>query len=156
MLKLSKKVEYGLIALLHIAELDAGKRVTSREIAEAFRLPPEILGKVMQALTRAELVESIQGAKGGYHIRRALSAITLGDLIIALDGPVHVTPCCKDNYDCDQEATCNIKQPINHLQDQLQQFVHSLTLDQLAKHGGKAYNLDIPSQQVSHVFKKDQ
>mgnify|MGYP001226087407 CR=1 FL=1 len=131
MLKLSKKVEYALIALKHMSELRGDDLASAREIAEQYHVPYDILGKVMQSLNRADLVESIQGARGGYRLRLPLSEVTLGQVIEAIDGPVQVVPCAGDHYSCRQESSCNIKKPINQLQSQLQTFVFSLTLDTL-------------------------
>lgn len=131
MMKLSKKVEYALIALRHVSRLPGDEVVTAREMAEQYKIPSEVLGKVMQALVRAELVESVQGARGGYRLPGELSGLTLGQVIEAIDGPVQVAPCTADHYNCDQEDACNIKLPINRLQAQLNEFVFSLTLDAL-------------------------
>jgi len=129
MIKLSKKLEYGLISLLHIATSSPGTLTTSREIANRYRIPSEILGKVLQALAKGELVESIQGVKGGYRLNRSLDCIVFGEVIEALEGPIHLTPCtCKD-YVCFQEPFCNIKEPVYHFQDQLMKFVYGISLD---------------------------
>jgi Rrf2 family transcriptional regulator, cysteine metabolism repressor len=133
MMRLSKKVEYALLSLQHLSAVPAEEVATAREIADVHRIPPEILGKVLQALMRAEMVESVQGAKGGYRLPRPLTQMTLGQVIEAVDGPVHVVPCTGDHYNCDQEAACTIKRPIILLQAQLQSFVFSLTLDTLCQ-----------------------
>ncbi len=145
MLKLSKKAEYALISLQHIASLDDQAPASAREIAEHYNIPPDILGKVMQALTRAEIVESIQGAKGGYRLRRSLADMVLGEVLEAVDGPVHVAPCTGDHYSCDQELACNIKQPISRLQAHLQNFVFSLSLETLAQCKDGRFHLKVPT-----------
>ena len=131
MIKLSKKVEYGLISLLHIASLEKDKLITSREIAHRYHIPSKILGKVLQALAKSELIESIQGVKGGYRLNRELDTIVFGEVIEALEGPIHLTPCTCEDYICFQEPVCNIKEPVFHLQDQLMKFIYGLSLDSL-------------------------
>ena len=74
MIKLSKKVEYGLISLLHIAGLKADELVTTKELAGHYHIPQEVLGKVLQTLTKAELIESTQGVRGGYRCPGKLCA----------------------------------------------------------------------------------
>ena len=129
MLKLSKKVEYGLISLLHLATSGGSKLITTKEIAQQYHIPSEALGKVLQALAKSQLVVSIQGVKGGYRLRKALNSIVFGEVIEALEGPIHLTPCtCKD-YVCYQEPFCNIKEPVFHFQDQLLKFVYGISLD---------------------------
>ncbi len=131
MLKLGRKVGYGLIALLHVAELEGDELATCREIAEAHNIPPELLGKVLQTLKKAGLVLSIQGVKGGYRLERPLTEIPVGEVIEALDGPLQIIPCDCETYECDQEFKCNIKSPIIQLQQQLQDFIYELSLASL-------------------------
>ena len=129
MIKLSKKAEYGLISLLHISDTGDGEITTCREVAERYHIPSEILGKVLQALAKAKLIESTQGAKGGYRLNRPLGQICFGQVIEALDGPIHLTPCSCENYVCPQESQCNIKEPVFHFQDQLMKYLYSINLD---------------------------
>ena len=128
MLKLSKKVEYALISLLHIADSDDGC-ISSREIAEHYQIPPEMLGKVLQTLKRHDLIDSIQGIKGGYSLSRDLSKINLGQVVEAVDGPVYITPCACEENSCVQESNCNIKSPVIHFQAQLEKLIYGLSLE---------------------------
>jgi len=129
MIKINKRIEYGLISLLHISETkDQQLLVTCREISDHYHIPPDILGKVLQALARASIVDSIQGVKGGYRLRKDLEDIVFGDVIEALEGPIHLTPCTCESYVCDIEPHCNIKEPMFHFQDQLLKFVYSVSL----------------------------
>ncbi len=151
MLKLSKKVEYALMSLRYIAALPAEEVSTAREVAEHFNIPPELLGKVLQALTRGDLIESVQGARGGYRLCRKLNEISLGEVIEAVDGPVHVVPCTGDQHNCDQEAHCNIKDPIDQIQIQLQRFVNSVSLDALGSNS--PFDIYLPPEERStHVL----
>ena len=128
MIKLPRKVEYGLISLIHMAEMPTGATTTTREMAEQYRLPQELLGKILQALTKAHLIESIQGVKGGYRLRRRLADIGLGEVIEVLDGPMQLTRCTCNSHICEQESSCNIQESINHFQDQLTQLICSLSI----------------------------
>jgi Rrf2 family protein len=130
MLKLGRKVEYGLMALLHIAEIPDDSLVPAREIAEAYSIPPEILGKVLQALKRAGIVMSTKGARGGYRLSRPLDRIAVGEVMEALDGPIQIAACnCYDlDHDCDQEKTCNIKNLVSQFRRQLHDFVYGMPL----------------------------
>ena len=128
MIKLPRKVEYGLISLIHMAEMPTGATTTTREMAEQYLLPQELLGKILQALTKAQLIESIQGVKGGYRLRRRLADIGLGEVIEVLDGPMQLTRCTCNSHTCEQESSCNIQESINHFQDQLTQLICSLSI----------------------------
>ncbi|MEW6061589.1 MAG: Rrf2 family transcriptional regulator, partial [Bacteroidota bacterium] len=85
MLKLSKKVEYGLIAIRHIASVN-NQISTVKEIADKYNIPNEVLAKVMQKLTRGKLILSHQGAMGGYTLARSADQISVMDVIGVIEG----------------------------------------------------------------------
>ena len=90
MLRLSKKSDYALISMKHLAmRPDASS--SAREISEAYDIPLELLAKVLQRLVRARLLASVQGTRGGYRLSRSASLISVADVIQAVDGPVTVT-----------------------------------------------------------------
>ena len=126
MLKLGRKVEYALMSIIHISDLEADTIVCSREISDAYKIPPEVLCKVLQCLTKAEIITSIQGIKGGYKLEHSVDDITIGQVIDVIEGPLSITPC--NCGDCARAASCNIKNPVLEFQDQLQDFVYSIPL----------------------------
>ncbi len=129
MLKLGRKVEYGLMALLHMGTLPEGDVAAAREIAEHYNIPPEILGKVLQSLKRARLLRSVQGAHGGYRLARPLANIVIGEVMEALDGPIQIATCvCYGDTECDQIRSCNIKSLLTRFRLQLQDFLYSMPL----------------------------
>lgn len=134
MLKLGRKVEYALISLLHLDSLGDGGLATSREIAELYSIPPDVLGKVLQVMNRSNLVRSVQGAKGGYQLQRPLEVTVLGDVIQAIDGPVHLAPCTADESSCARQDHCNIKAPVFHFQDELLKFLYNFSLSSFSRH----------------------
>lgn len=128
MLKLNKKTEYGLMAILHMdASANAGL-VTAKEISERYNIPGELLGKVLQKLARKEVIESVHGARGGYRLARVLEDLTLGDVLEALEGPVQLARCQDDANACDQYCSCNIREPVIRIQAQLEKFMHNIKL----------------------------
>ena len=128
MLMLSKKVEYGLISLLHMSGLDRDQLVSAKEISEQYNIPAELLGKVLQSLAKANIVSPVHGAHGGYRLCVPLRQVTLGDVIETLEGPVHFARCQEDPATCGQFHTCNIKEPVLQIHDQLQEFIHGISL----------------------------
>jgi Rrf2 family protein len=128
MLKLGRKVEYALIAVMHLEKLDDGELATARQISEQYSIPMQVLGKVLQSLNRAGIVRSAQGVRGGYQLQRPLEMIVLGDVIEAVEGPVHIAACTCTTAACDQEPTCNIRAPVFHFQDELQRFLYNFSL----------------------------
>ena len=140
MIKLSRRVEYGLIALLHMDQAGDRRLVTAKEVAKVYGTPPELMGKVLQSLARAGLVESIQGSRGGYRLTRPVDGLSVGDVIEALEGPIYLTPCCSEGDVCRQEAACNIKVPVRRIQEVLQRFIYGLSLASF-----RASGPDVPS-----------
>jgi Rrf2 family protein len=128
MLMLSKKVEYGLISALHMADLAEGDLASAKEISDQYNIPAELLGKVLQSLARADLAVAVHGAHGGYRLARPLGKMMLGEVLEAVEGPIHFARCQEDPASCGQFHACNIKEPVQQIQDQLQEFIYGLSL----------------------------
>jgi len=133
MLRLSKKAEYALMALKDLALRPEAEAASAREIARRFRIPIELMAKVLQRLARRNLLTSHHGTRGGYLLARPASQISVADVIEAIDGPVTVTACTSADDDCDQYATCNIRDPLWRIKDQIVQALTSYSLQALAK-----------------------
>ncbi len=133
MLRLSKKVEYSLMALLHMDDVPQGDCVSAKEMAEQHQIPPELLGKVLQALARAGLTEAVLGARGGYRLQQPLAKLTLGDVLTAVDGPLQLVKCQDNPEACDHYQTCTIRQPVNDMQRQLADYIQAFRLDRLKR-----------------------
>jgi Rrf2 family protein len=124
MLRLSKKADYALIAMAHLA-MKAGS-VSAREIAENYDIPTELMAKVLQRLT------SQQGARGGYTLARAATGISVADVIQAIDGPVSVTACSTHADRCGQFAKCNVRDPLWRISDIIISALSKTTVSELA------------------------
>src|SRR5881398_325249 len=102
MLRLSKKADYALMALKHLATRTDLESASAREIAEAYDIPVELMAKVLQRLARRGLLSSHQGTRGGYELARRPAQISVADVIQAIDGPVTVTACSNEENQCEQ------------------------------------------------------
>src|SRR5712692_7582830 len=100
MLRLSKKADYALMAMKHLALRGDRASSSAREIAEQYDIPIELMAKVLQRLVRCSLLASHQGIKGGYQLARAPGQISIADVIQAIDGPVALTVCSTDDGQC--------------------------------------------------------
>ena len=80
MLQLTKRTEYGLIALTHLAHR-AGSVASVREICDRYPVPRRLVAEVLKDLCHARLVESHRGAGGGYRLARSPEAISVGDVV---------------------------------------------------------------------------
>ena len=93
MLKISKKADYALMALQHIAavqfgDVTPGRVVNTKEIAEEYNIPLELLAKVLQTLAKNALIESHNGPKGGYVLARRAHQITIAQILESIEGPL--------------------------------------------------------------------
>lgn len=91
-MKLSNKGRYGVRALFDIAFHNDGKPTQIREIAGRQAIPVRFLEQIFQELKKAGIVGAKRGPRGGYHLARAASEITIGDIFRALEGPIVVCP----------------------------------------------------------------
>ena len=133
MLRLSKKADYALIAMKHLAIRSAGPSSSSaREIAELYGVPLELLAKVLQRLVRARLLISEQGTRGGYRLGRAADTITVADVIQAVDGPVTVTACSPDDHNCEQYSKCSIRDPLWKIRALIIEALTNVTIREMA------------------------
>ena len=114
MLKLTRKTEYALIALRYLQIKSDGKPVTARKIAEIENIPISILSKVLQHLSRENLIETVKGAHGGYQLSVNLSKINLWKFLETMEGPLGLVDCLQ-NSQCEQENNCSIKTPISKI-----------------------------------------
>jgi Rrf2 family protein len=112
MLRLSKKADYALMAMKHLAARHDQGSCSAREIAEAYEIPLELLAKVLQRLVRARLLLSVQGTRGGYRLSRGATAIPVAEVIQAVDGPLTVTACTDHDQNCEQYSKCSIRDPL--------------------------------------------
>ena len=92
----------------------------------------ELMAKVLQRLARRKLLVSQHGTRGGYLLGRPAAKIAVADVIEAIDGPVMVTACTTSDDDCEQYATCNIRDPLWRIKDQIVRALTSYSLKELA------------------------
>ena len=132
MLRLSKKADYALIGMKHLAtRADAGSS-SAREIAEQYDIPVELMAKVLQRLARRHLVISHQGTRGGYRLARPTGAISVADIIQAIDGPLTVTACSTEAENCGQYAKCSVRDPLWKIKDRIVAALSDCSLQEIA------------------------
>jgi len=137
MLKLTKRSEYGLVALLHLTESRAAEFVSVREICDSHPLPRRLVAEVLKDLHAAGLVSSRRGVLGGYSLALSAETITLGDVVGALEGKPTMTECelvgTWANGGTDVEAYCPIKNPLERLRTGIWNLLAETTLQDLAQ-----------------------
>jgi Rrf2 family protein len=138
LLKLTKKADYGLIALRHLASLQgattsAGATASAKDIAEAYHLPVPLLAKVLQQLTRAEILRSVAGTNGGYKLARDANRISALEVVRAIDGPVILTHCFTEHGTCEQSETCTVREPLRRVHEAILELLNKFTITDLAE-----------------------
>jgi Rrf2 family protein len=129
MLKISKKTEYAIIALVDMATNGNGALVTAKDLSDRYNIPREILGKVLQSLSKNNLIDSQQGVKGGYQLLVPLNVININKVIESVEGPIKLIDCTdEERANCGQIEYCNIKNPMEFIQTELVRFFNGITL----------------------------
>ena len=109
MLKLTKKADYGLMAMKHLAERAPHSACSAKDVADAYGIPQEALAKILQRLVKAGLLHSQHGMNGGYTLARDAGTISAFEVIRAIDGPLFITSCITVRGECDQTDRCTIR-----------------------------------------------
>lgn len=116
MIILSKLADYGVIVATYLAALP-DRQMTAAGLAVEARLPRATVAKVLKALAHAGLVASARGASGGYRLARPAGAISVAEVVAAIDGAIALTQCTSHGPDCQRSSFCATRpawQRINH------------------------------------------
>jgi Rrf2 family protein len=132
MLRLSKKADYALIAMKHLAMNRDAASTSAREIAEHYDIPIELMAKVLQRLVRTGLLTSHQGTRGGYALGRPSTTISVADVIQAIDGPFTVTSCSTEDNTCEQFGKCSIRDPLWKIRERILSALGTVSLAEMA------------------------
>jgi Rrf2 family protein len=128
MLRLSKKADYGLMAMKHLAEHPSQAACSAKEVADAYNIPQELLAKILQRLVKAGLLHSQHGTNGGYTLAGDATKITAYEVIRAIDGPLFITSCVTVRGDCDQSERCTIKEPLRRVNESIEEVLRRITV----------------------------
>lgn len=118
MLRLSNLADYGVVVMTAAARAGAHGRLTSAtQVAGQTGIPAPTVAKLMGQLGRAGLLVSQRGVAGGFGLARQPEAISLADIVEAIDGPIALTHCGSPHADCDLSEHCAVRPhwaPVNH------------------------------------------
>jgi Rrf2 family protein len=131
MLKLTKKADYALMAMKHLAEQANGSSRSAKDVADAFGIPPEALAKILQRLAKAGLLHSQHGINGGYTLARPAHTISAFEVIQAIDGPLFITSCVTVRGECDQTDRCNIREPLRKVNESIEAVLKRIKISHM-------------------------
>ena len=129
MLKLTKKIEYALIALRHI-QRSRNILSSAKEISKIYMIPYEVLAKTLQQMVKLDYIHAVQGPKGGYKLHRSLDKINLTDFIEQIEGPIGMVD-CTISMDCSQMDNCNIRIPINKINENIRSVFNGIRISDI-------------------------
>jgi len=112
MLKLTKKADYRLMAMKHLAERTHAGACRAKDVADSYGLPQEALAKIPQRLVKSGLLPARHGINGGYRLAPDARTISAFGVIRAIDGPLFVTSCATVRGTCGQTERCTVRQPL--------------------------------------------
>lgn len=133
MLKLSKKADYALIAVRHLATHRHEPSLSASDIAQVYGISAPLLQKVLQRLAKHGLLTARHGSSGGYQLARHPNDISALDVISAVDGPVVITSCVTSHGNCDQSLTCTVREPLRRVNESIAQVLRSVTISQMSE-----------------------
>lgn len=131
MLKLTKKADYGLMAMKHLAEHAERGACSAKDVAEAYGIPPEALAKILQRLVKAGLLQSQHGMNGGYTLARDPHSISAFEVIRAIDGPLFITSCVTVRGECDQSGRCTIREPLRRVNQSIEDVLRGISISEM-------------------------
>jgi Rrf2 family protein len=129
---LSRKCKYGLKAVLRLASSPEGQPMLVADLARREHIPKKFLDLILLELKHRGVVQSRKGKGGGYQLRRPPSAITLGEIVRALEGPLAPIACVSQTAytrceDCDDEESCGIRMVMKQVRDATARILDSTT-----------------------------
>jgi Rrf2 family protein len=152
MIKLNRTTEYGLMALRHMSRKRASSETSesgqceltsAREVSDLFGLPFEITAKTLQRMKDIGLIQSAQGARGGYTLERSLQEITLAEYLELMEGPQAMVACASSSSTvlnkpvtatvCEYERKCEVKTLLGDLNTRFIHFLSGIRLAELTE-----------------------
>jgi Rrf2 family protein len=131
MLKLTKRADYGLMAMKHLAEHAHQRAFSAKDVAAAYGIPIEVLAKILQRLVKAGLLHSQHGTNGGYTLARSPHDISAYEVIRAIDGPLFITSCITVRGECDQSDRCTIREPLRKVNESIEEVLRRIKIAEM-------------------------
>ncbi len=162
MIRLSKMADYGIVLLTHVVQAGS-QALTARELAERSGLPLPTVSKLLKALCRGGLLASARGARGGYSLARAAAAISVVEMIAAIDGPIAITACSEAAPGlCGLEHTCPVRSNWQRINQVVVRALGQLSLHDMQRpapagiQSGTAASAPLPATAAPRAFEESE
>ena len=132
-MRLTHLADYAVVMMTAAARREAGARLSAAELAHETGVPLPTAQKLMGKLAIAGLLTSARGAGGGFTLARAVTEISLADIVEAVEGPIAMTMCADGvNHDCILDAHCRVKPHMGIVGAKVRGALHAVSLQELA------------------------
>lgn len=142
MVKLNRTTEYALIAIRHMVmklENSDSSMTSAREVSDRYQLPFEITAKTLQRMRDTGIIQSEQGARGGYTLKKKPEELSLGEFLELMEGPQSVVGCTNpataNNCACEYQVHCDMQDMMKGLNNRVRTFLSSIRLSEFAQSG---------------------
>jgi len=137
MLSMTKRADYALLALSYLASAgadDPQRLVNTKEIADQFEIPQEMLAKLLQTLAKGGMVASHPGPTGGYRLLRPAAQISVAQVMTLVDGPVALLNCSNGQGDlCKQFSKCTIRDPLAEIESRVKTLLEAISIAEITQ-----------------------
>ena len=131
-MKLSRKTEYALRALIELAMHADQGNLRAQELARREKIPVKFLEQILLTLKNAGILQSRRGAGGGYMLNRPAARITLGEVVRSIEGPLALLECIGDSVpdscSCDDEAFCGLRDVMMDVSQAISEVMDGVSL----------------------------
>lgn len=132
MIRITKQTDYGIVLLTHMAS-HADRQHNAPDLAAEAHLPLPMVSKILKLLTREGVLESHRGVKGGYSLARSPQAISMAEIVAALEGPIAITECIDEEGDCAHERLCPVRSNWHRINQALRAALEEITLAEMTQ-----------------------
>ena len=137
MLSLTKKTEYGLMALIHLSR-DGSGYCSAREISDNCHIPLPLLMNILKVFAQQDIVSSTRGINGGYKLSTPSHQLSLLRIVQVLEGSVKLVQCVTEQGErvgfedlCEMTGCCSIRSPLLKIHEEFEHFLDNITLSRI-------------------------
>ena len=132
-MRLSSLADYAIAMMSAIARHCGGARLNAAQVSEETGIPLPTVQKLVSKLSAAGLLRSVRGVGGGFQLARPAAAVTLVEIIEAIEGPIAMTACSGEGrHDCALEGSCKIERPMGMVNEMVRGALAGISLSNLA------------------------
>ena len=150
MLSITRRVDYAMVAIGHLC-IVRGDLVSAREIAALYTMPPGLLSNVLKDLSRAGLVRSVRGTKGGYQLAMEPAEITARAVFEALQGPLRIANCTGEDggqVSCQTWSCCPVKHAVSQMHERIWAVLEDINFAEIVRRDGAPNLCELKEEEI--------